>query len=55
MAKFKDFTRGQRFLLPPDLTDWVADDDLAHSVIAVVDMLSHLNPAVPFRFQGVSK
>lgn len=37
MAKFKDFNRDQRYLLPPDLKDWVADDDLAHFVIAAVE------------------
>jgi len=37
MANFKDFNREQRFLLPPDLKDWVADDDLAHFVIAAVE------------------
>jgi len=37
MSKFKDFNRDQRFLLPPDLKDWVRDDDLAHFVIAAVE------------------
>jgi transposase len=37
MAHLKDFNREQRFLLPPDLKDWVADDDLAHFVIAAVE------------------
>jgi len=40
MSKFKDFTRDQRFLLPPDLKDWVRDDDLAHFVIAAVERVN---------------
>ena len=37
MAKLREINREQRFLLPPDLRDWVADDDLAHVVIAAVE------------------
>jgi hypothetical protein len=37
MAKFKAFDRSQGFLLPPDLREWVPDDDLAHFVLAAVE------------------
>ena len=37
LAKLRAINREQRFLLPPDLRDWVADDDLAHFVIAAVE------------------
>lgn len=37
MKNFRSFDRSQRFLLPPDLKDWVADDDLAHFVCEAVE------------------
>ncbi len=37
MSKFVDCERGQAFLLPPDLRDWIPEDDLAHFVIATVE------------------
>ena len=37
MSKFVDCDRGQAFLLPPDLRDWIPEDDLAHFVIAAVE------------------
>ncbi len=37
MSKFVDCERDQAFLLPPDLRDWIPEDDLAHFVIAAVD------------------
>ena len=37
MSKFVDCERDQPFLLPPDLRDWVPEDDLAHFVIEAVD------------------
>ena len=37
MKNFRDYDRSQRFLLPPDLSDWVADDDLAHFIIEAVE------------------
>jgi len=33
MTNFRSYDRSQRFLLPPDLKDWVADDDLAHFIV----------------------
>lgn len=33
MSKFVQADRNQRYLLPPDLRDWVPDDDLVHFVI----------------------
>ena len=37
MSKFVDCERDQPFLLPPDLRDWIPEDDLAHFVIAAVE------------------
>ena len=37
MSKFVDCDREQVFLLPPDLRDWIPEDDLAHFVIAAVE------------------
>ncbi len=37
MANFIPFNRGQSFLLPPDLKDWVPEDDVAHFVVAAVE------------------
>ena len=31
--------RGQAFLLPPSLTDWVADDHLVWTVLGAVDQM----------------
>jgi hypothetical protein len=52
MANFIPYDRGQGLLLPPDLRDWVPEDDLAHFVIEAVERVSisafkvnHLGPA----------
>ena len=37
MSNFVPFNREQAFLLPPDLKSWLAEDDLAHFVIAAVE------------------
>ncbi len=37
MSKFVDCERDQAFLLPPDLRDWIPEDDLAHFVIDAVE------------------
>ena len=37
MSKFIDCDRDQAFLLPPDLRDWIPEDDLAHFVIEAVE------------------
>ena len=37
MVKFVDCERDQAFLLPPDLRDWIPEDDLAHFVIEAVE------------------
>lgn len=37
MANFRDYDRSQRLLLPPDLCDWVACDDLVHFICAAVE------------------
>ena len=43
MTNFRSYDRSQRLLMPPDLGDWVADDDLAHFIVEAcekVDMHS---------------
>lgn len=37
MSNFRDYDRSQRLLLPPDLKDWVADDDLAHFIVEAAE------------------
>ena len=37
MSKFVEFDREQAFLLPPDLRDWIPENDLAHFVIEAVE------------------
>ncbi len=37
MSDFVDCDREQAFLLPPDLRDWIPEDDLAHFVIEAVE------------------
>jgi transposase len=40
MSKFVECAREQAFLLPPDLRDWVPEDDLAHFVIEAVERVA---------------
>ena len=37
MSRFVDYGRDQAFLLPPDLREWIPEDDLAHFVIEAVE------------------
>src|SRR5829696_759865 len=37
MATFVPFSRDESFLLPPDLKDWLPEDDLAHFIVAAVE------------------
>lgn len=37
MTRFVPVDREQRMLLPIDLRDWIAEDDLAHFVIEAVE------------------
>lgn len=37
MTNFRPYDRSQRFLLPPDLNEWVADDDLAHFIVEAAE------------------
>jgi transposase len=39
MANFISCERDQPFLLPPDLRDWLPDDDLAHFIVAAVERI----------------
>lgn len=52
MATFIPFNRDQAFLLPPDLKDWLPDDDLAHFVIAAVERVPLAAFKVPERAGG---
>lgn len=38
-AKFLNIDRNTPMLLPPDLRDWISDDDLVHFIIEAVDRL----------------
>ena len=40
MANVIPYDRSQRLLLPPDLTDWILEDDLAHFVVEAVERVS---------------
>jgi transposase len=40
MSNFVDCGREQPFLLPPDLRDWIPEDDLAHFVIEAVERVA---------------
>jgi transposase len=37
MTTYVPFDRDQPFLLPPDLKDWLPEDDLAHFIVAAVE------------------
>lgn len=37
MTTYVPFDRSQAFLLPPDLKDWLPEDDIAHFIVAAVD------------------
>jgi hypothetical protein len=51
-VEFVPFNRGQWFLLPPYLKEWLAADDLAHLVVAAVDQVPLGQFAVPDRTGG---
>ncbi len=37
MNQFKEWSHNQAFLLPPDLKDWIPEDDLVHFVLEAVE------------------
>ena len=37
MPKFVERHQSQLYLLPPDLRDWLPEDDLAHFVVEAVE------------------
>jgi transposase len=37
MTTYMPFDRDQAFLLPPDLKDWLPEDDIAHFIAAAVE------------------
>ncbi len=52
MANFVPFNRDQSFLLPPDLKDWLPEDDVAHFIVAAVDRVPLSAFQVPQRSGG---
>ena len=52
MANFIPFSRDPVFLLPPDLKAWLAEDDLAHFVVAAVERVPLEAFKVPCRTGG---
>ncbi len=55
-SKFVDCARDQAFLLPPDLRDWIAEDDPAHFVIEPVFGIIEAVPGVTgFSLRGLDK
>lgn len=52
MPNFVPFNRGQSFLLPPDLKDWLPADDVAHFIVAAVERVSMASFHVPARTGG---
>src|SRR5215218_2828587 len=50
MATFVPFSRDQSFLLPPDLKDWLPEDDLAHFVVAAAERV----PLAAFRVKAAA-
>src|SRR3954452_12460388 len=52
MSNFVPFSRNQSFLLPPDLKDWLASDDVAHFIVAAVERVSLTSFQVPARTGG---
>ena len=51
-ARFINFDRQPPLLLPPDLRDWVAEDDLVHFVLEAVERLPLSTFAVNHRGSG---
>lgn len=50
MATFVPFNRDQSFLLPPDLKEWLPEDDLAHFIVAAVERV----PLETFQVKAVA-
>jgi len=55
MSNFIDCDRDQAFLLPPDLRDWIPEDDLAHFVIEAVERVEMSAFKVNHRGTGSSQ
>lgn len=53
MVNFIPYDRGQGFLLPPDLREWVPEDDLAHFIVEAVERVSI--GAFKVNWQGTGK
>jgi len=52
MSSFIPFNRDQAFLMPPDLTSWLPEDDVAHFVVAAVERVPLRLFTVPSRTGG---
>jgi len=55
MARFKDYSRDQGFLLPQDMREWVPDDDLAHFVIEACERVDLSKFETTSRNSGVEQ
>src|SRR3546814_18529235 len=53
MVNFRAYDRGQQLLLPPDLREWVPEDDLAHFIIEAVERVGL--GAFKVNWQGTGK
>lgn len=53
MVNFRPYDRGQQLLLPPDLREWVPEDDLAHFIIEAVERIGL--GAFKVNWQGTGK
>ncbi|GBQ20636.1 transposase [Gluconacetobacter sacchari DSM 12717] len=52
MSRFIPFDRTQPYLLPPDMKSWLPADDMAHFVLAAVELVPLTAFSVPVRTGG---
>ncbi|MDB4383306.1 hypothetical protein N9Z79_04345 [Akkermansiaceae bacterium] len=52
-AKFVNIARDTPMLLPPDLRDWVGEDDLVHFVIEATERIHSLAALAVFQNSGL--
>ncbi len=49
------FDRDQAFLLPPDLKDWLPEDDIAHFIVAAVERVRRWGRFAPTRSPAANR
>jgi hypothetical protein len=54
MTTYVPFDRDQPFLLPPDLKDWLPEDDIAHFIAAAAERV-RLGRSTPTRRPAASR